>query len=107
MDTKQYIQIFDALDDNDQSNSATKNGRKQKYPLRNPKKESESDHAFKSQQDDSASTYKFTYKEAARFEEWWLLDSIGPFYEHKLISDVLRRLKGGKEASVYLYDIQG
>lgn len=101
MDTKQYIQIFDELDDNDQSNSATKNGRKQKYPLRNPKKESESDHKFRSQQDDSASTYKFAYK-AARFEEWWLLDSIGPFYEHKLISDVLRRLKGGKEASVYL-----
>ncbi len=101
MDTKQYIQIFDELDDNDQSNNETKNGRKQKYPLRNPKKESESDHQFKSQQDDSASTYKFTYK-AARFEEWWLLDSIGPFYEHKLINDVLRRLKGGKEASVYL-----
>ncbi len=101
MDTKQYIQIFDELDDDDRLNNETKNGRKQKYPLRNPKKESESDHAFKSQQDDSASTYKFTYK-AARFEEWWLLDSIGPFYEHKLISDVLRRLKGGKEASVYL-----
>ena len=101
MDTKQYIQIFDELDDDDRLNSKTKNGRKQKYPLRNPKKESASDSAFKSQQDDSASTYKFTYK-AARFEEWWLLDSIGPFYEHKLISDVLRRLKGGKEASVYL-----
>lgn len=105
MDTKQYIQIFDELDDNDQSNTATKdNGRKQKYPLRNPKKILESDHTFKSQQDDSASTYKFTYK-AARFEEWWLLDSIGPFYEHKLISDVLRRLKGGKEASVYLCQV--
>lgn len=101
MDTKQYIQLFDELDDDDRLNNATKNGRKQKYPLRNPKKESESDHAFRSQQDDSASTYTFTYK-AARFEEWWLLDSIGPFYEHKLISDVLRRLKGGKEASVYL-----
>ena len=101
MDTKHYIQIFDELDDDDRLDNETKNGRKQKYPLRNPKKESESDHAFKSQQDDSAGTYKFTYK-AARFEEWWLLDSIGPFYEHKLISDVLRRLKGGKEASVYL-----
>jgi RIO kinase 1 len=101
MDTKQYIQIFDELDDNDESNSTTNNERKQKHPLRNPKKVSESDHTFKSQQDDSASTYNFTYN-AARFEEWWLLDSIGPFYEHKLISDVLRRLKGGKEASVYL-----
>ena len=102
MDTKQYIQIFDELDDNDQLASATKiGGRKQKNPHRNPKKMSDADHTFKSQQDDSANTYKFTYK-AARFEEWWLLDSIGPFYEHKLITDVLRRLKGGKEASVYL-----
>lgn len=102
MDTKQYIQIFDELDDNDQLDSAVENNeRKQKHPLRNPKKISESDHKFKSQQDDSASAYKFTYK-AARFEEWWLLDSIGGFYVNKLIRDVLRRLKGGKEASVYL-----
>ena len=54
MDTKHYIQIFDELDDDDRLDNETKNGRKQKYPLRNPKKESESDHAFKSQQDDSA-----------------------------------------------------
>jgi RIO kinase 1 len=52
-------------------------------------------------QDDSASGFKYTYK-AARFEEWWLLDSLGDFYEHKWISDVLKRVKGGKEASVYL-----
>ena len=49
----------------------------------------------------SRSNFRFTYK-AARFEEWWLLDSLGDFYEHKWISDVLSRVKGGKEASVYL-----
>ncbi len=49
----------------------------------------------------SRSSFKFTYK-AARFEEWWLLDSLGDFYEHKWISNVLSRVKGGKEASVYL-----
>jgi RIO kinase 1 len=57
--------------------------------------------AFVSVQDDSRHNFKFTYK-AARFEEWWLLDSLGEFYEHKWISDVMSRVKGGKEASVYL-----
>ena len=56
---------------------------------------------FVGEQDDSSRSFKFTYK-AARFEEWWLLESIGDFYEHQWISDVLMRLKGGKEASVYL-----
>jgi RIO kinase 1 len=52
-------------------------------------------------QDDSSRNFKSTYQ-AARFEEWWLLESLGDFYEHQWITDVLRRLKGGKEASVYL-----
>jgi RIO kinase 1 len=56
---------------------------------------------FIGEQDDSSASFKFTYK-AARFEEWWLLESLGKFYEHKWITDVLRRLKGGKEASVYI-----
>ncbi len=45
--------------------------------------------------------FKFTYK-AARFEEAWLLDSLVEIADHKWISDVLRKVKGGKEASVYL-----
>jgi hypothetical protein len=45
--------------------------------------------------------FKFTYK-AARFEEAWLLDSLVEIAEHQWISDVLRKVKGGKEASVYL-----
>ena len=35
------------------------------------------------------------------FEEGWLLESLRPFYEQKLISDVLAQVKGGKEATVY------
>lgn len=102
MDTKQYIQIFDELDSNDQTeNFIEKNKRPQRFPERHFKYARARDAEFTKGQDDSAGTYNFSYK-AARFEEWWLLDSIGPFYEHKLISDVLRRLKGGKEASVYL-----
>jgi RIO kinase 1 len=44
---------------------------------------------------------KFTYK-AARFEDVWLFDSLNDLTEHLWISDVLRKAKAGKEASVYL-----
>ena len=37
----------------------------------------------------------------ARYEAGWLLDSIRPFYDEELITDVLTQVKGGKEASVY------
>jgi hypothetical protein len=45
--------------------------------------------------------FDFTYQ-ASRHERIWLLDSLGAFHEHKWIDDVLRMVKGGKEASVYL-----
>lgn len=45
--------------------------------------------------------FKTTYK-PARFEEVWLRSSLQPFYDQTLISDVLMRVKGGKEANVYL-----
>ncbi|MBE2196427.1 MAG: hypothetical protein IAE83_19800 [Anaerolinea sp.] len=35
------------------------------------------------------------------FEEGWLLESLRTFYDQALISDVLARVKGGKEANVY------
>lgn len=50
---------------------------------------------------DAAGEFKFTYK-AARFEEAWLLDSLNEIAGQQLISDVLRKIKAGKEASVYL-----
>ena len=101
MNTNDAIEFFNELDDNEQLNNYVRPGaRKEKHPLRNPKKVPLSIQKFVQAQDDSKSSFKFTYK-AARFEEWWLLDSLGDFYEHKWISDVLRRVKGGKEASVY------
>lgn len=45
--------------------------------------------------------FTFTYK-AARHEAIWLLGSLGDFYENHWIEDVLRLVKGGKEANVYL-----
>ena len=35
-------------------------------------------------------------------ERQWVIDSVAPFYSNSQISDVLRLVKGGKEANVYL-----
>ena len=51
-------------------------------------------------QDDSRQSFEFTYR-ASRHELGWLLTSLGGFYERGWISDILRMVKGGKEASVY------
>jgi RIO kinase 1 len=44
--------------------------------------------------------FKTTYV-PARYEEGWLLESLSTFYEGEYITDVLARVKGGKEANVY------
>lgn len=35
-------------------------------------------------------------------ERQWVIDSIAPFYREQVITDVIRRVKAGKEANVYL-----
>src|SRR4026209_1478461 len=101
-DTNDYIHLFDELDDNEQTNNYINKGqRRQRFPPRHFKYVREANAEFLDGQDDSSRSFKFEYQ-AARFEEWWLLESLGDFYEHKWITDVLRRIKGGKEATVYL-----
>jgi RIO kinase 1 len=51
------------------------------------------------EQDDE--TFQMTYK-AARHEAIWLEESLEDFFKQKWFDDVLRMVKGGKEASVYL-----
>ena len=65
-----------------------------------PKKLEGEEQSFIQAQDQSRGTFRFTYN-AARFESWWLLESLNEFYANHWIADVLRRVKGGKEASVY------
>jgi len=102
MNTDDYIDLFNELDDYEQtSNFLNKDKRRQRFPERHFKYVREANAGFLKGQDDSSRSFEFTYQ-AARFESWWLLESLGEFYEHKWITDVLRRLKGGKEASVYL-----
>jgi RIO kinase 1 len=38
---------------------------------------------------------------ASRHERDWILNYLGPFYDDEHITDVLRKVKGGKEATVY------
>ncbi|MBE0699645.1 MAG: hypothetical protein IH586_22195, partial [Anaerolineaceae bacterium] len=45
--------------------------------------------------------FQMSYK-ASRHEAVWLEDSLRNFFIHQWFSDVLRMIKGGKEASVYL-----
>ena len=101
MDTNNDIEFFNQLDDNEQTdNFINKSKRRRRFPDRHPLDLPGATRYFIHTQDDSRKNFKFTYQ-AARFEEWWLLDSLGDFYEHKWIVDVLKRVKGGKEASVY------
>ncbi len=102
MDIKNYLEYLNELDDLGQTNNfINKSKRQEKYPTRNPHKPDPGSHGFLERQDDSRANFNFTYK-AARFEAGWLLKSLGSFYEHQWIADVLSRVKGGKEASVYL-----
>jgi RIO kinase 1 len=44
--------------------------------------------------------FQFTYQ-ASRYEAEWLMQSLMEFYDQQWFDDVLRLVKGGKEASVY------
>ncbi len=97
MNTKDYIDFYEEFDDF--VSKGTRPSNKRVTQKRESKKREMEAKLFIRAQEVSQE-FKFTYK-AARFEEWWLLDSLGSLYEHKWITDVLRRVKGGKEASVY------
>ncbi len=47
-----------------------------------------------------ASAFSPTFS-SSRYERLWILTYLGPFYDRRLIADVLRKVKGGKEATVY------
>jgi RIO kinase 1 len=50
--------------------------------------------------DDLQNDFKPTFS-GSRHEQEWILTYLGPFYRDHLITDVLRVVKGGKEATVY------
>jgi RIO kinase 1 len=93
MDT--LTNYYDELDDDGQFDEIH-------HPRTNkPKLDPHSVQQFLQRQDDDRQAFSFTYK-PARFEEGWLIDSLGFFFEQRWIADVLSKVKAGKEASVYL-----
>lgn len=102
MNTRDNIEFFDELDDDDALEAFLQfSAQRPRHPKgRISKKLEKEEDAFIRAQDTRRENLRFTYK-AARFEEGWLLDSLVGFFEHQWISDVQRMVKGGKEASVY------
>jgi RIO kinase 1 len=98
MSKNQLLELYEELDDAVVEEDASS----QKHvPLKRESKRREMDAKLFVRAQEISREFQFTYK-AARFEEAWLLDSLVEIAEHKWISDVLRKVKGGKEASVYL-----
>jgi RIO kinase 1 len=70
-------------------------------PVKQMKKLSQSEMiASLKEQKDDVTEYEFTY-DASRHEREWIVNSLGLFYEMQWFADILRLVKGGKEASVY------
>src|SRR5512138_1945087 len=98
MSKNKLLEFFDELDD---SNMQEVSRSQKRISRKRESKKQEMDLKLFVRAQEIAREFKFTYK-AARFEEAWLLDSLVNFAEYQWISDVLRKVKGGKEASVYL-----
>jgi RIO kinase 1 len=98
MRKNQILEFYEELDDLELEETPA--SQKRLFQKRESKKQAADAKLFVRAQE-IAREFKFTYK-AARFEEAWLLDSLVEIAEHQWISDVLRKVKGGKEASVYL-----
>ncbi len=99
MSGNHLIEYYEELDEIEEpANQALPGSRTNKRRL-SKKHETETKLFLRAQ--DISRDFNFTYQ-AARFEEAWLLDSLEEIAEHRWISDVLRKAKGGKEASVYL-----
>jgi len=98
MSKNQLLELYEELDDTNVEEAQRLS--KRLFQKRESKKQVMDAKLFVRAQEISRE-FQFTYK-AARFEEAWLLDSLFEIAEHKWISDVLRKVKGGKEASVYL-----
>lgn len=61
-------------------------------------------HAEMSDFDDNLSGWVPSYAavlDPQHHERQWLIDSVGPFYRDNVVTDVVSRVKGGKEANVY------
>jgi RIO kinase 1 len=69
-------------------------------PNHKPKRPAEEVYASLADPSEDETGFTFTY-DASRHERVWLTDSLSTLYQMRWFADVLRVIKGGKEASVY------
>ncbi|MCL4531448.1 MAG: hypothetical protein M1282_18850 [Chloroflexi bacterium] len=93
-------QLPEFFDDLDESNLVEMRPSQKHLSRKRESKRHEADARLFVRAQEISREFQFAYK-AARFEEAWLLDSLVEIAEHQWIADVLRKVKGGKEASVY------
>jgi len=98
MSKNQLYKLYEEIDDIHADDQTSAPGRTTK---KRENKRHEMDVRLFVRAQEAAAEFKFTYK-AARFEEAWLLDSLYEIAGQQLISDVLRKVKAGKEASIYM-----
>lgn len=109
MDYFEQLELYEDLEDEFEYLPKIKNTPPVRKPSRlkgrpNPHERSKEEAevlAELAEQVDELREYEFTYQ-ASRHERKWIIDSLGGFFEQRWFDDVLRLLKGGKEASVYL-----
>lgn len=110
MSTHTIQQWIDDFEDNELDDTAMHAIGVRNVDLRKRKKGSEGKVVHTSQDDVVASAsildaieggFEITYQ-PSRHEAGWLLNALGGFYLDQWFDDVLRMVKGGKEASVYL-----
>jgi RIO kinase 1 len=102
MNLNDAFEFYDGLDDLDEDFDLAKRRPAQRVTAKKREsKKLESDAGLFVRALDLSREFQFTYK-AARFEEAWLLDSLADIADQQWVSDVVRKVKGGKEASVYM-----
>lgn len=99
MNNFEQYEDYEAQFDPMQTDRKARRQRKPK-PHHVPKKQQQAVLTEIADADSVEAGFKTTYQPSL-FEEGWLIDSLRPFYERGLITDVLARVKGGKEANVY------
>ncbi|MFN8476137.1 MAG: RIO1 family regulatory kinase/ATPase [Anaerolineae bacterium] len=90
---RNYAHLIDNYDDDD-----TWSRRKPKPKAKRPRAEIMAEMVEEEHAVDGG--FKPTFS-ASKHERAWIITYLGPFYEEHIISDVLRQVKGGKEATVY------
>ncbi len=99
MSKNQLLEFVDELDDSKTEETEQPVGARVSKKRQSGRREKDARLFVRAQE--FAREFQFTYQ-AARFEEAWLLGALNEIAEHGWISDVLKKAKGGKEASVYL-----